>query len=164
MDDNGYMQLALNEATDAYSNGQVPIGAVLTIDNFVVDKGSSSQETHKDWFHHAELSLIGRNAPKIRVAVKKGLKVVMYSTLEPCLQCMGSLVHNRFTKVVYGSPDPAAGAATIEPPTKWYERKWPEVHGGILEEECYSLFVSYMKENKERWKNILPLFEKMGED
>lgn len=155
-----YMRLALSEARKAYDIGQVPIGAVLVIDNKVVGSGSNANNKFKDFFHHAENRLIEENARAIKRAKKNSLEVELYSTLEPCLMCFGAAVLNRIGRIVYGCPDPVAGATKVKPPTKWYRGKWPVIRRNVLRRECYDLFVGYMRETP-GWENILPSFERL---
>ena len=67
--------------------------------------------------------MIGKYASQIKEASKRGDKIELFTTLEPCLMCFGTIVHNRINRIVYACPDPLAGPTSIEPPTKWYGKK-----------------------------------------
>jgi len=156
-----YMRLALSEAQASYNRGEIAIGAVLVIDDEVIGKGGNNQTSGGNWTDHAESILIEQYKSDIKKASQSSLEIELFSTLEPCLRCFGASVHTRINRIVYGSPDPAAGATNIQPPTHWYAKKWPQIKSGVLREECYDIFVKYMKESAETWKNILPWFEAM---
>ena len=159
--DTELMRLALGEARVAYGRGQLPIGAVLLIDDQIVSMGSNLQVTAGDWASHAESLLIRTAGKAIKEARKADKEVHLVSTLEPCLMCFGTAAHNRITRITYSCPDPAAGATRIQPPTPWYAKHWPTIHGEVLREESYDLFVKFMKKTPESWKNVLPLYEAM---
>ena len=159
--DEYFMKIALDEALRAYSIKQLPIGAVLVIDNKFVGRNNNAQVNNKDWFHHAENILIKINGEKIRQASKDAKEIELYTTLEPCLMCFGTAVHNRLTRIIYACPDPSAGSSHIQPPTEWYSRKWPEVVQGPFARESYDLFVRFMEENPKSWSNVLPLYKKI---
>jgi len=159
--DKKFMGVALDEAKKAYSNGQLPIGALLIIDKEIVGFNSNKQINKNDWFHHAENILIQKNGEEIKKARKDSKGVWLYSTLEPCLMCLGAAVQNRLTRIVYACPDPSAGSSHIQPPTEWYEKKWPEIVQGPFAKKSYNLFVSFMKKDPQGWKNILPLYKNL---
>jgi len=161
--DNLFMSQAFDEAKVAYSMGQLPIGAVLVINNKVVGVNSNSQVDSGGWSDHAENILILREQRRIKEAKKNSIETEIYSTLEPCLQCFGSIVHNRIRRVIYACPDPVAGATNIEPPTEWYANKWPEIVKGPFARESYELVMKFMKENPESWKNVIPAYEHLSQ-
>jgi len=157
------MQIALKEAQAALAKGNYPVGAVLIIGGEIVAKEQNTLHKGQDWVSHAELTLIKNNSNRIKEAIKKkGLKVELVSTLEPCLMCLGAILLNRISRVVFACPDPLGGATTlnVESLPAWYGRKWPQIEGGLFKEESYRLLVTFMK-NKENWCKILPLFEEM---
>lgn len=155
------MEIALNEARKAMQEGNLPIGALLLINDEVIGTGRNNQVNNSDYFSHAESMLIGRNASRIKEASKLGQKIELFTTLEPCLMCFGTSVHNRVNRIVYACKDPLAGATTIQSPTDWYKRRWPEIVGDVYRDTSYELFTRYMGEHLDIWENALRQFEEM---
>ncbi|MCK4670257.1 MAG: nucleoside deaminase [Nanoarchaeota archaeon] len=160
-DDKKFMKLALEEARKAYSNGDYPVGAVLVIDGKFVDSGRNALYSNKNWVSHAELRLLNANANIIREKRKNNSKVELYTTLEPCLMCMGTAVLNRISRIVVACPDPHGGAAHLDPKhlTSFYVRKWPKIDSGLFKEESYQMLVDFMRQNP-AWVKVLKTFEK----
>lgn len=160
--DEEFMRKALQEARLAYARGQLPIAALLVIDNKIIEANSNSQVISNGWGDHAENILILRQQAIIRRSAKESKLVELFSTLEPCLQCMGTIAHNRISRVIYACPDPVAGSTHINPPTEWYSKKWPKIVRGPFARESYDLFVEFMKRSPETWKNVLPTYENLS--
>ena len=108
---------ALVEAKKAYSKGQIPIGAALVIEGRIVDVNSNSQFKNKNWFYHAENILIQRNGKRIKESRETDKSVELYTTMEPCLMCLGAMAQSRLSRIIYACPDPIAGSSHLEPPT-----------------------------------------------
>lgn len=108
MDDNYYMGLALAEARKAFELGEVPIGAVLVMDNQVVSAAHNMRESWRDATAHAEVIAIREACKKLNRWRLTG--ATLYVTIEPCPMCAGALVMSRIDRLVYGSPDYKAGA------------------------------------------------------
>ena len=161
MIDEYFMRIAIREAEIAYSRNQLPIGAVLVISKKIVGTNGNAQIMNNDRFHHAENILIEENSGQIKRASKEGKNIELYTSLEPCLMCLGAAVHNRLTRIVFSCPNPAAGSSSILPSTKWYAEKWPKIIQGPFCEESYNLFVKFMEKNPESWSNVLPLYKEM---
>ena len=103
------MLLALREAERAGGHGDVPIGAVLARDGEVLAQAGNQREFLRDPTAHAEVLVLRQAA-----AVMGGWRLpltTLYVTLEPCAMCAGAIVLARVPRVVYGAPDPKAGAA-----------------------------------------------------
>ena len=160
--DRKFMRLAMREAEEGYKRGDFPVGAVLTFNGKLIGKGNNSNKTNDEWNSHAESLLIGTYASAIQRCRKENGLVELYTTLEPCLMCLGSSVLNRVSRIIYACPDPNGGAAGIKVRTlpKWYARKWPEIEKGDFRDESYNLLVNHMRKHKS-WKRILKSFEKM---
>ena len=109
MDDKAYMQLALEQAQLAFELGEVPIGAVLVLDGQVIARAHNRRETWHDATAHAELMVIQQACRELGRWRLSG--ATLYVTIEPCPMCAGAMVLARIDRVVYGSPDPKAGAA-----------------------------------------------------
>ena len=134
------MAEALAEAAQAAEEGEVPVGAVvLSPAGDILGRGRNRPEQTHDPTAHAEVEAL-RSACRTARNYRLG-GCVLAVTLEPCLMCVGALAHSRVAGVVYGAPDPVAGAADscldgFDQPFLNH-RVWRL--GGIREEECASL-------------------------
>ncbi len=108
-EDRRLMALALDEARRAAAQGEVPIGAVLTVGGEVVAARGNERERRHDPTAHAEM-LVLRDAAAI-VGGWRLSEATLYVTLEPCAMCAGAIVLARIKRLVYGADDPKAGAA-----------------------------------------------------
>jgi tRNA(adenine34) deaminase len=106
--DEYFMRLALREAERATSHEDVPIGAVIVRDGEVVAATHNERELRQDPTAHAEVIAI-REAARLAGSWRI-LDAALYVTLEPCAMCAGAVVLARIARVVYGAPDPKAGA------------------------------------------------------
>ena len=106
---NHFMQLALEQAQLAYEAGEVPVGAVVVnSDNQVVASAFNQTITLHDPTAHAEIMALRQAAVLLKNHRLPQLR--LYVTLEPCVMCMGALMHARIGQVVYGAADPKTGA------------------------------------------------------
>ena len=103
------MRLALDEAEAALGHDDVPVGAVVVREGAVVSRAKNERELRGDPTAHAETLAVQRAAELVGSWRLEG--AVLYSTLEPCVMCAGAIVHARIARLVYGAPDPKAGAA-----------------------------------------------------
>lgn len=161
--DQEYMRVALNEAQLAYRRGDLPVGAALYIDDLLIGRDGNTATTLEEWWSHAESLVIRKYARAIQRAKKENRLVELYTTLDPCLQCMGAISLNRIDRIVYACRDPNGGASHIDPKTitPWYETHWPKIEIGVLMQESYDLITQYMREHEQRWGKILKTFEDM---
>ena len=105
-----FMELALNEAKKAGQIGEVPVGAVLASENGKILSTAHNQTINlADPTAHAEILVIRQAALKINNY--RLLNTTLYVTVEPCIMCMGAIVHARISRVVFGATDPKWGAA-----------------------------------------------------
>ncbi len=156
-----YMNIALDEARKAKLEGNLPIGAALVIDGEVIGVGRNNQVTDSNFFSHAELKLVEEYASLIQASHNGGKRIEVFTTLEPCLMCFGTMIHNRVGRIIYACPDPLAGASSVSPPTSWYERRWPQIVNNIGRDESYQLLAEYMLEHSDRWERALQQYEEM---
>ena len=103
------MRFALDQARDALSHGDVPIGAVVVAGDEVLAAAGNRREAHKDPTAHAEI--LALRAAAEALDSRHLDRASIYVTLEPCAMCAGALVLARVSRLVYGCPDPRAGAA-----------------------------------------------------
>ncbi len=146
--DSERLKLVVDIAKEAGEKGDFPVGAVLVIDNQVVDKAGSSQES---WVAHAENTLIIRNAKAIQQARKSNKEVKIYSSLEPCIQCLGASVSNRINQILYIQKDPIGGACDLRPNDigLWYQENWPEIHNLHVTDESKNLLIEFFRKGME---------------
>ena len=103
-----FMQLALDEAREAADNGEVPIGAVITMDNLVIAKAGNRTIMDCDPTAHAEIVALREAARKIGNHRLIGASI--YVTVEPCAMCAGALIQARAARLIYGAEEPKGGA------------------------------------------------------
>ena len=105
-----FMELALNEAKKAGQIGEVPVGAILVSENGEILSAAHNQTIKlADPTAHAEILTLRKAA--LEINNYRLLKTTLYVTVEPCIMCMGAIVHARISQVVFGAPDPKWGAA-----------------------------------------------------
>ena len=163
MDDVSFMKKAVEEAVSSFNRDDIPVGAVLVIGGELIDSSGNSSHTNSDYISHAEAQLIRKNASLIKKAHKEGKKIVLYTTLEPCIMCLGMCVQSRISEIIYSCPDPAGGATDIKSTKEWSKKIWPRIKAGPMAKETYDLFMKYMH-GKENWDDIRPYFEGIRED
>ncbi len=103
-----WMEFAFKEAEQAYKRKEVPIGAVIILDNRIVGRGYNQMETLRDPTAHAEIIAI--TAAASQLDNHRLENCTMYVTLEPCAMCAGAIVLARIPQLVYGAADPKSGA------------------------------------------------------
>lgn len=143
MDDLSWMRLALDEAQQATGHGDVPIGAVAVREGEVIARAHNRREIDGDPTAHAELLAIRQASHQI--GHWRLENVTLYCTLEPCAMCAGAMVLARLPRLVYGAPDPKAGAGgsildLLNHPRLNHR---VEVIGGVLADEAAALLVQF---------------------
>jgi tRNA(adenine34) deaminase len=137
--DEYFMRLALREAERSLGHDDVPIGCVVTHEGEVIAAAANERELRCDPTAHAEVVAIREAAEKLG-----GWRLhdtVLYVTLEPCAMCAGAIVLARVPRVIYGAPDPKAGAAgsVLDVLGEPRLNHRPEVAGGLLAAESAAL-------------------------
>lgn len=131
-----YMQRALELAACAEAEGEVPVGALVVLNNEVIGEGWNRPIAAHDPSAHAEI--IALRAAAGRLGNYRLTGATLYVTLEPCPMCAGAMVHARIARVVYGARDPLAGSAgsvfDLLGSEKLNHRA--AVQGGVLAEQC----------------------------
>jgi tRNA(adenine34) deaminase len=150
------MRYALNRARQAGERGEVPVGAVVVVDGELVAEGSNAPiETH-DPTAHAEIVALRRAAAEARNYRLSG--ATLYVTIEPCQMCVGAMIHARVERLVYGAPEPKAGA--IESAMHAHEHPAlnhrMEVRGGVLENECREVIQRFFEGRRGRIESSDP--------
>jgi len=106
--DLNFMKKALEEAKKAFKKGEVPVGAVLTLNDEIVSIGHNTAIASNDPSAHAEVNVIRDAAKKLNNYRLKGTS--LYVTLEPCIMCCGLLIHSRIENLIFSAKDPKSGA------------------------------------------------------
>ena len=142
------MSLALDEARKAHEAGEVPVGAVVLLDGEVVGTGFNQPISAHDPTAHAEI--VALRAAAARVGNYRLTGATLYVTVEPCLMCVGAMVHARIGLVVYGAAEPKAGAVVSM--TRAHElpnlNHRLQVLGGVLEGECRDMMQGFFKSRR----------------
>lgn len=151
-DHNYYMELALEEARKAYGKGEVPIGAVLVVDDKVVAKAHNTREENQQALNHAEILVIKEACEKI--GFWRLDNSYLYTTVEPCVMCSGAIIQARVENVIYGASDHKYGCcgSCIDLVSENKFNHKAKVVSGILEEECSALMKNFFKELRARKK------------
>lgn len=134
--DAALMARALDEARRAAAAGEVPVGAIVTLDGAIVGAGGNRPIAASDPTAHAEIVAI-RAAAAARGAYRlPGAEI--YVTLEPCAMCVGAIIHARIARVYYGARDPRAGAlgSVYDFGRDGRSNHRVEAYGGLMATEC----------------------------
>ena len=142
------MAAALEEAARARDAGEVPIGAVVALDGEVIGRGFNQPISSGDPTAHAEILAI-RDAAR-RAANYRLTGASLCVTIEPCLMCVGALVHARIGTFVYGAPEPRTGAvaSTVRGGELPGHNHRFEVVAGIREAECRELMQLFFRNRR----------------
>jgi len=142
------MELALAEARRGKEAGEVPIGAVVVADGVVVGRGFNQPIGAGDPTAHAEIVAIREAARTLGNYRLTGATLVV--TIEPCLMCVGALVHARIGTLVYGAAEPRTGAvaSTVKGGELPGHNHRFEVVSGVRDEECRTLVQAFFRERR----------------
>lgn len=142
--DTYFMKQALAEAEQAYSAGEIPVGAVIVCDNRIIARTHNQTEQLTDVTAHAEIMAI--TAASGHLGSKYLPDCTIYVTVEPCVMCAGALAWSQIGRVVYGATDEkrgfmaAGGKALLHPKTR--------LELGVLEAECGELMQKFFRERR----------------
>lgn len=148
--DEHFMLAALKEAQKAYAKDEVPVGAVIVLNNKIIARGYNKRESSNDPTMHAEIVAIRKATKKFSSWRLPGSTI--YVTVEPCSMCAGAILWTRCDRVVYGAKDLKGGALGTsfnlynQPNLNHY----PQITGGVLEEECSKLMSKFFKQKREK--------------
>ena len=142
------MRLAMDQAQNAALHGEVPVGAVLVKDGQVIATGYNHPIGSHDPTAHAEIRTLRMAAEQLgnyRVG-----DATMYVTLEPCMMCLGAMLHARIGRVVYGAPDPKTGVcgSVLDLPAVGQLNHQTRVEGGLLAEPCGRLLQEFFAQRR----------------
>ena len=146
--DEEFMRLALLEAEAARDRGEVPIGAIVVIDNQICGRGCNAVIGSSDPTAHAEILALREAARAMGNYRLTG--ATLYSTIEPCAMCAGAIIHARVGRLVYGARDEKAGAVETHFGicTTDFLNHRVMVEGGLLEADCRAVIQSFFREKR----------------
>ena len=157
MEDQKFMEAALELAREAAAAGEVPVGCVVVRRGEIVGRGRNRREGDKSALAHAEIEAISQAC-----AALGGWRLwecTLYVTLEPCPMCAGAIINARIPRVVYGASDAKCGAAgSVCSLFSMEFNHHPMVESGILEEQCAALLTDFFRKlrielrSRPKWK------------
>jgi len=144
-DDRFLMSRALDLANFAKDNGEVPIGAVLVSNNEIIGRGWNCSISSSDPTAHAEIMALRDGAKNLKNYRLPG--TTLYVTLEPCVMCVGAMLHARIERLVFGAYDPKTGAVcSVFNLLDFKNHNHKIIYaGGLLSEECSNILVNFFK-------------------
>ncbi|HVG20739.1 MAG TPA: tRNA adenosine(34) deaminase TadA [Blastocatellia bacterium] len=142
------MLRAIAEAEAARKGGEVPVGAVVVLDGEIKGRGRNAVIALRDPTAHAEIIALRDAARAVDNYRLTG--ATLYSTIEPCAMCAGAIVQARIGRLVYGAPDPKAGAVDTHFGicSADFLNHRVAVEGRILEQECRAMIQSFFRERR----------------
>src|SRR5881227_54276 len=146
--DETFMQEALRLAEKARTADEVPVGAVVVRQGKIISRGYNQVELLKDATAHAEM--LALTAAEAAVGDWRLTDCDLYVTKEPCPMCAGAIVHTRIRRVIFGCPDPAAGAAgsvmnLLQMPTLNHRC---DMASGVLQNECAAILQDFFRKRR----------------
>jgi len=146
--DESFMRFALIEAQKSKSLDEVPVGAIIVMNNKVISRGHNLSISQNDPTSHAEINALRSAGNKVGNYRLTG--ATLYVTLEPCAMCYGAIVHARISRLVFGAYDPKTGVCGSS--TNLHEQACfnhtPNILGGILEVECSLILKDFFKKRR----------------
>src|SRR5690349_12670081 len=143
-----YMDLALAEARKAEQANEVPVGAIIVLEDAVIGSGFNQPISSNDPTAHAEIMALRKAGESVRNYRLSG--ATMYCTVEPCMMCAGAIIHARIARLVFGTPDPKAGSAgsiyNVLTDPRLNHRV--EVVSGVREDECAALLRDFFAKRR----------------
>ena len=146
--DDAFMRAALTLAQRARDAGEVPVGAVVVKDGEIIGRGFNQPITSNDPTTHAEIVALREAAQHV-----KNYRLVdcaLYVTLEPCMMCVGAMLHARLKRVVFGAHDPKTGVcgSIIDLPKEEKLNHHTTFEGGVLRDECSAMLKAFFQSRR----------------
>jgi tRNA(adenine34) deaminase len=147
-----FMQMAIAEAQAAEQEGEVPVGAVVVLEDRVIAAAHNQREQLNDPTAHAEMIAITQAASSLSSWRLENCR--LYVTLEPCPMCAGAILQSRVPQLIYGAPDPKAGAVDslfrlLDDPRLNHRT---EVISGVLGDRCGKMLSDFFKRQRQLGK------------
>lgn len=142
------MKEAYKEARKAYKEDEVPVGCVIVKGDKIVARAHNRKEKKNCAIFHAEIECINKATRKLDNWNLKGCD--LYVTLEPCMMCTGAIVNSRIDRIFFGCKDPKGGALVSNIRFKRIRNlnHYPEIKGGIDEEECSKILKEFFRSKR----------------
>jgi len=140
--DEYFMQHALKQAQQAFDKDEVPIGAVIVVNNKIIARAYNQVELLNDPTAHAEILAITSACNFL--GAKYLTNAILYVTIEPCLMCCGAMYWSKLARIVYGAADPKNGYLHITK-DNWPFHPKTELVEGVLQDECAQLIKDFFK-------------------
>lgn len=141
--DDYFMKMALMEAEEALTEDEIPIGAVIVLNNKVIARGHNHTQLLNDVTAHAEMEAI--TAAANHLGAKYLNDCTLYVTVEPCVMCAGAIAWAQLGTLVYGTSDPKRGFTTLNSPILHPKTI---VRSGVLGEECETIMKSFFEKKR----------------
>ncbi|MBK5270161.1 MAG: nucleoside deaminase [Bacteroidia bacterium] len=145
MTDEYYMMQALKEAKKAFEDGEIPVGAIVVVNEKIIAHGHNMVEKLNDATAHAEM--IALTSASNLLGSKYLPDATLYVTVEPCLMCAGAVFWSKLGKIVYGADDIKNGYKKTAG-TNWPFHPKTELIRGVLREECATLMKDFFKDKR----------------
>lgn len=147
--DKYFMSEALRQAQKAYAAEEVPVGAVVVRDGKIIARAYNQVELLKDATAHAEM--LALTQAEAAVGDWRLTDCDLYVTKEPCAMCAGALVHTRIRRVIFGCPDPSAGAAgsIINLLQMQCFNHRSQITSGVLQQDCAAILQDFFRKRRE---------------
>ena len=142
------MNEAYKEAIKAFKEDEVPVGCIIVKDEKIIARAHNRKEKKNCAVFHAEIECMIKATKKLKNWNLKGCE--LYVTLEPCMMCTGAIVNSRIDKIYFGCKDPKGGALVSNIKFKKIRNlnHYPEIKGGLMEEECSKILKDFFKNKR----------------
>lgn len=144
-----WMQLALEQAKLAETLGEVPVGAVIVKNGELIAAGHNNSISYNDPSAHAEIDVIRLAGQKLNNY--RLIDCDLYVTLEPCMMCLGAIIHSRINKLYYGASDPKTGAlgGQVDLIQHYKSNHHIEIIPYTLQEQCSDILVKFFRKKRQ---------------
>ena len=145
MTDAYFMQMALVQAQQAFEEDEVPIGAIVVVNNKIIARGYNMTEKLQDPTAHAEMIALTSAFGQMGAKYLPG--AALYVTVEPCVMCAGALYWSKLSTVVWGASDIKNGFSRVQPSVSPFHPK-TEIITGVMEQECAALMKIFFQNKR----------------
>lgn len=141
-----YMEEAIKQAKKAYKKGEVPVGTIIVYKNKILVKSYNKKETKKNAINHAEIIAIQKACKKLKTWHLENCEI--YTTLEPCMMCMGAIIQCRISKIYYATKNNNYGELNNNIDLLKKYNKNIIIEEGLLKKESSNLLKQFFKERR----------------
>jgi len=146
--DESFMRFAVIEAHKSKAINEVPVGAIIVMNNEIISRAYNQPISRNDPTSHAEINALRNAAMKVGNYRLPG--ATLYVTLEPCAMCYGAIVHARISRLVFGAYDPKTGVcgSSLNLHEQACFNQKPKITSGVLQEDCSVILKDFFKERR----------------